>query len=821
MPRHFLLAGGVTAASFLIAANSSALPTFAAQQALTTDDYVNGVAGISDSNPAVATNGTDFLVAWSDNGAIEAARYSVKNGVLDTPALRLGIAGAAPAVFWDGTKYLVVSPDNTAQRVDPASGAVGAMIAFQVGQPPAGARMALGGGLLAVVVRTASGSLAAVIEDETGALVKGDITVPAATGVTDFTVAATGAQFLVAWTDGTTVKASRLSTAGVLLDATPIVLDSGLAPTDAGAPVTSLDGLSAAASPGGYLVTWHDPRTPWTRGSSNAGSTYGARVDMQATVADSGGLYLLPFGQPSSAAWDGATWWISTAFATSTLDPATGAVATTQYSFPSGTSVPPPVQGLAATPSMALGVGTYGSVLGLLAAPPSQGIVTPGSVNLSQYLAPQSLLCAAASPDGYLVTLVDGRTLVAARFDTKGNPLDQVFLGATSTPPPAVACGAIDGEYIVAMSGFVASMSTHGATTPNSSFLQGAAAAGLPRQFEPLSMTCVPSGCLLAYAGTPGQPASALLFQADGQTTGQAFEVTPATDAGALGALLAGTDGSSFLIAESGALLPVASNASHGSLVTGGVPQPLAMAGAGGLFVLADSARDALYGFGADGAPGAAGVAGVPLPIAPQYAGAVSLAWDGKAFFGAQSPSDGSPGSIVGFVVASGAFTSPGAGAGSAGTDAGAQEPLFTSPGATLVASDGAGHVAVFSTQPQSVYATPRAVGRFAQPDVDQGTDGGVEAGSAEAGTTDAGAPDASSSRPDGGAEAGEAADGGADAESSGDGGAEHGGGGSSGCGCRAAGTEGSAGGAALVWVAAGAGLLAMARRRRARQSAR
>ena len=70
-------------------------------------------------DPAVASNGSDFLVAWKDDdlstGQIDAARVTADGTVLDPNGIHISAAGSVnyPAVAWDGTNYFVVWQDSS------------------------------------------------------------------------------------------------------------------------------------------------------------------------------------------------------------------------------------------------------------------------------------------------------------------------------------------------------------------------------------------------------------------------------------------------------------------------------------------------------------------------------------------------------------------------------------------------------------------------------------------------------------------------------------------------------------------------------------
>ena len=78
------------------------------------------------STPAVACDGTNYLVTWVDGGtSVVGARVSPAGSVLDPAAIPV-LAGTAPAVAYNGTAYLVAAQTTAANsdivgaRVSPA-----------------------------------------------------------------------------------------------------------------------------------------------------------------------------------------------------------------------------------------------------------------------------------------------------------------------------------------------------------------------------------------------------------------------------------------------------------------------------------------------------------------------------------------------------------------------------------------------------------------------------------------------------------------------------------------------------------------------------
>lgn len=143
-------------------------------------------------DPAVASNGADYLVVWDDGRAVSndiyAARMNAVGAVLDLTGFAVSApttSQSAPAVGWNGIDYLVAWQDN---RNNLGNDIYAARVT------PAGAVVDANG----IALRIAGG-------DQTSA-----------------TVAAIGDDYLVAWETpggwGQDISSTRLTAAGVVLD---------------------------------------------------------------------------------------------------------------------------------------------------------------------------------------------------------------------------------------------------------------------------------------------------------------------------------------------------------------------------------------------------------------------------------------------------------------------------------------------------------------------------------------------------------------------------------------------------------------------------
>lgn len=245
-------------------------------------DGVLLAAGVGDGPPAVASDGTDFLVAWTDATNVRFARVRASDGVLlDAVPLALGEAGSRhPKVSFASGLYFLAweAPDGVrAVRIDPLTGlAVDAGALIEDPASPPGSTPAVScGSTSCLVAWNASGVLARRVRLVDGALL--DNAPQAITpGGGNPALAFDGSSFLVVWEAyGTSIGSLAMTRVresdGALLDPSPISILEGRRVIR---PAVTFAGRD-------YVIAWAE-----RRGGSDAMAIMATRVSTAARVLD-------------------------------------------------------------------------------------------------------------------------------------------------------------------------------------------------------------------------------------------------------------------------------------------------------------------------------------------------------------------------------------------------------------------------------------------------------------------------------------------------------------------------------------------------------
>ncbi len=235
---------------------------------VTTGGVVSDASGIpistaanDESTPVLSFNGSQYLVAWSDQRNFDTTDFDVYGAFVTAAGKVATAAGFAistgssdeqrPAVAANGSSYLVVWQDY---RNSATSGA-----------DLYGVRVSAAGAVLdpsAIPISTAAA----------------DQVMPA--------VAARRGDYLVVWEDYRNAGTTGADIYGTLVTTAGVVLNPG----GIGIGVANADQLAPAVAGAGtnYLVVWHDGRNL----ASSGLDIYGSRVSSSAAVQDSSGLAL-------------------------------------------------------------------------------------------------------------------------------------------------------------------------------------------------------------------------------------------------------------------------------------------------------------------------------------------------------------------------------------------------------------------------------------------------------------------------------------------------------------------------------------------------
>jgi hypothetical protein len=260
--------------------------------------------------PALAFDGTDYLVVWQDYRTgdffIYGTMMNTGGQVLDTTGFAIAttaIYQRYPAVAFGGDVFLVSwerfdfnSFSLCAARVD-RSGTLLDTVALVVADSGVGSSAVVFGGTNYLVAWQGQGyysQISGTLVTLAGGVLNPSVLISAMTdGQWRPAAAYDGANYLVVWQDGNqdSPGASRADIYGLRLDASGRVLDSLEIPVAVGSYSESSPAVAAGDSD--WLVAWEDHR-------SGSAAVFAARVNSAGRVLDTAGI---PIGTLESSQW--------------------------------------------------------------------------------------------------------------------------------------------------------------------------------------------------------------------------------------------------------------------------------------------------------------------------------------------------------------------------------------------------------------------------------------------------------------------------------------------------------------------------------------
>ncbi len=250
------------------------------------------------SNPAVAFDGTNFLVVWQEGALtfdIKAVRVDQSGTVLDRPAIDVSSAPGTqfyPAVAWSGSSYLVTWSDARSGQSDIYGARVGSdgtvldqdgLLLWNSPNAAQSPRLAWGGANYLLVWSEFPGAFTENVLAErvdANGVVLDTQPLPIAVGNNDFrsspSVAVGGALFLVGYEDqnliSEPIRGKRVTADGVILDGGDGIA-IGASNTGSAAPIVGWDGKD-------FVIAWN------LYTSSFGNRTSAARVTTDGQVLD-------------------------------------------------------------------------------------------------------------------------------------------------------------------------------------------------------------------------------------------------------------------------------------------------------------------------------------------------------------------------------------------------------------------------------------------------------------------------------------------------------------------------------------------------------
>jgi len=251
-------------------------------------------------NPAVAFDGTRWLVTWSElslNGAPGFANVFARrvgaNGIPIDAAPILVMPGGSPDVAAVGGVFLVVSTTNPSHfqsiqgaRVRGGDGAVLDATPIFVGS-----YFSVDPSVTAFADRWLVAWQEHPTHDDPNARIQANFVLANGTPLAEFQVSTSGRApsatsggpiALVAWNGGSDVHARRIQSDGTLLDSSAGLVVSGAVNTQF-SPESGWDGSK-------WFVAWNDYRAHTNLLDGGVGDLYGARVEAVGTVSDPTGI---------------------------------------------------------------------------------------------------------------------------------------------------------------------------------------------------------------------------------------------------------------------------------------------------------------------------------------------------------------------------------------------------------------------------------------------------------------------------------------------------------------------------------------------------
>ena len=405
----------------------------------------------TESAPAVSWSGSDYLVSWEDfRSGADLDVYGVRvTAAAKLHGLRAAISTVAtsqdrPAVAWDGTNYLVVWEDSRASvdcnlsvdceiraaRISPTGRNLdgGGIVVSPKKWPRQFSPDVTWNGTSYLVVwhdrrsgadydiYGARVSAAGVVQDPGGIAIStavGDETLPALTW--------NGSRHLVVWqsggASGTTgdVYGTRVTPAGVVLDVPALAIST--APSFQSVPAVAWDGTN-------HLVVWHDRRF-----GINS-DIYGARVSPLGAVLDANGFAISTATGPQflpTLAWGGAEYLVVWS------DPRSGGDCA--YNTPSK-ELPCDVFGARVSPSGVV-LDPSGLAISIASGSQSEPVVSSNGVN---YVVAWREVRPGANADLRAARVrTDGSLIDPAGFALSAGASDELEPALTAGPPGAVS----------------------------------------------------------------------------------------------------------------------------------------------------------------------------------------------------------------------------------------------------------------------------------------------------------------------------------------------------------------------------------------------